>query len=105
MELFRTMSSAGPLPVVTHADYSLVGPSSAGLNPAQPGEPVIAWGTRDCSAPTITVGGLAATVIFSGRVEAGLCQLNVVVPSGSSGVSQLKISTSSSVYSLPVAPE
>ena len=105
MELFNFTSSAGSLPVITHADYSLVGPSSAGLVPAQPGEAVIAWGTGDCSTPTVMVSGRAANVIFSGRVEAGLCQLNFLVPSGSSGEDQLNISTSPSIYTLSVAPE
>ena len=73
--------------MITHADYSLVGPSSAGLIPAQPGEAVIAWGTRDCVNPTITVEGKAASVLFSGSVESGLCQINFLVPSGSSGES------------------
>ncbi len=104
LELFSSESSAGSLPLITHADYSLVGPSSAGLVPAQPGEAVIAWGTGDCVSPTITVGGKVAAVLSSGRVEAGLCQLNFLVPSGSSGESQLKISTSPNVYTLAVAP-
>ena len=105
MELFSFTSSAGSLPVITHANYSRVGPSSAGLVPAQPGEAVIAWGTGDCSTPAIMAGGEAATVLFAGRVDAGLCQFNFQVPSGSSGEEQLKISTSPSVYSLSVAPE
>jgi hypothetical protein len=42
--------------------------------PAQVGETVIGWGTGDCSSPTVTVSGRAASVIFPGRVEAGLCQ-------------------------------
>ena len=82
--------------VITHADYSLVGPSS----PAQPGEELIAWGTGDCATPTIAASGRAATVIFSGRVEPGLCQLNFLVPNGLSGASQLTISNSPSVYAL-----
>jgi uncharacterized protein (TIGR03437 family) len=105
MELFSSTSSAGSLPTITHANYSLVGPSSAGLIPAQPGEEVIAWGTGDCSNPIVTVRGKAATVVFSGWVEAGLCQLNFLVPSGSSGEDQLEISTSPSAYLLAVAPE
>jgi len=105
MELFSFTSSAGSLPLITHANYSLVGPSSAGLVPAQPGEDVIAWGTGDCSTPIVTASGETATVIFSGRVEAGLCQLNFLVPSGSSGQSQLKISTSQGLYTLSVAAE
>jgi len=103
LELFNFTSAAGSLPVITHGDYSLVGPASAGFVPAQAGETVIAWGTGDCAIPTVTVSGQAATVIFSGRVEAGLCQLNFRVPSGSGGEDQLRISTSPGVYTLSVA--
>jgi uncharacterized protein (TIGR03437 family) len=86
--------------VITHADYSLVGPSS----PAQPGEEVVAWGTGDCASPTITVAGNAAPVLYSGMAETGLCQLNFPVPRGTSGPSQLQISTSLNAYTLSVAP-
>jgi hypothetical protein len=78
--------------------------SSAGLAPAQPGEEVVAWGTGDCSTPTVMAGGKTANVIFSGRVEAGLCQVNFLIPSGVSGENQLTISTSPNVYTLWVAP-
>jgi uncharacterized protein (TIGR03437 family) len=104
LELFNFASSAGSLPVITHADYSLVGPSSAGLIPAQPGEAVTGWGTGDCLSPTITEDGQAAPVLYSGMEEAGLCQLNFLVAGGASGGSQLKISTSPNVYTLWVAP-
>jgi uncharacterized protein (TIGR03437 family) len=104
LELFSAASSGGSLPLITHADYSLVGPSSAGLIPAKPGEVVIAWGTGDCLSPAITVDGKAAPVLSSGRVAAGLCQLNFSLPIGPSGESQLKISTSPNVYTLAVAP-
>ena len=96
MELF----SDGSLPLITHADYSLVGPSS----PAQPGETVIAWGTGDCVSPSITVNGNAALVLSSARVNPGVCQLNFLIPAGSNGDSQLKISTSPNVYRLSVTP-
>jgi len=104
MELFGFTSSAGSLPIITHPDYSLVGPNGAGLIPAKPGETVIAWGTGDCSIPSLTAGGEFAAVVFSGRVSPGLCQLNFVVPSGLSGENQLRISTSPNPYVLWVAP-
>ncbi len=100
MELFGFTSSAGALPIVTHSDYSLVGPGSAGLNPAKPGETLIAWGTGDCAAPAISVGSASAAVIFSGRVAPGLCQINFSVPNGLSGANTLQISTSTSAYTL-----
>jgi len=103
MELFGFTSSAGPLPIITHADYSLVGPAAAGLTPAKPNETVIAWGTGDCSLPAVTVGGTGATVAFSGRVGPGLCQINFVVPNSSPGSSPLKLSTSPNLYSFWVS--
>jgi len=96
LELFSVAS----LPLITHADYTLVGPAS----PAQPGEVLLAWGTGDCLSPAITVNGNPAAVLSSGRVDPGLCQLKFFVPNGSSGESTLKISTSPNVYNLSVTP-
>ena len=104
MESFVFTSASGALPIVTHSDYSLVGPSSAGLNPAKPGEEVIAWGTGDCTLPSVTVGTTKATVPFSGQVAAGLCQINFSVPEGLSGSNPLQISSSTSPYVLWITP-
>ena len=103
MELFQFASSAGTLPILTHADYSLVGPASAGFVPAKPNETVLAWATGDCSTPTATVGGASASVIYSGRVEPGLCQVNFVVPGSAAGSTQLSFSTSPNAYTLWVS--
>jgi uncharacterized protein (TIGR03437 family) len=100
LELFQFTTSAGTLPIITHADYSLIGPASAGLVPAKPNETVIAWATGDCSTPTMTVGGASAIVAFSGRVEPGLCQINFLVPNAPAGNNQLTISTSPNTYNL-----
>jgi uncharacterized protein (TIGR03437 family) len=35
--------------------------------------------------PAVSIGGVSATVSFAGIVEAGLWQINVVVPSGLTG--------------------
>ena len=104
LELFSFASIGGSLPLITHADYSLVGPSSVGLTPAHPGETLIAWGTGDCLGPTITEDGKEAPVLYSGMPEAGLCQLNFLVATDATGESQLKISTSPNTYTLAVAP-
>ncbi|HKV39162.1 MAG TPA: hypothetical protein VJX67_08110, partial [Blastocatellia bacterium] len=100
VELFQFTTSAGTLPIVTHADYSLVGPVSAGLAPAKPNETVIAWATGDCSTHTVALGGISATVAFSGRVGPGLCQINFIVPNTPPGSSKLAISSSPNIYSL-----
>jgi len=59
-----------------------------GFGPTTP--PVPAGATYSGAAPvpvlpTVTIGGVPATVTFAGIVEAGLFQLNVVVPSAGSG--------------------
>jgi len=102
MELFTFSSGGATLPIVTHANYSLVGPASTGLMPAATGETLIAWGTGDCAAPAVTVGGSAASVVFSGRVAPGLCQVNFTVPQGVSGVVQLDLSSALNAYVLAV---
>ena len=104
MELFQFTSAVGTLPIVTHADYSLIGPASAGLIPAQPGEIVVAWGTGDCAAPLITLGGLSAGLVFSGRTGPGLCQINFTLPGGLTGANPLAISTSRVSNTLWTAP-
>jgi uncharacterized protein (TIGR03437 family) len=104
LELFQFTSSAGMLPITTHADYSLVGPTSAGLTPARPNETVIAWATGDCSTAAITVSASPAVVSFSGQVAPGLCQINFVVPGVAlPGNDPLSISSSPSSYNLWVS--
>jgi len=100
MELFGYNSSVGVLPVVTHVDYSAVGPRSVGFVPATSGETIIAWGTGDCTNPSITVGGRSAMVLFSGRTGPGLCQINFVVPVGLNDANQMTISSSPDTYTL-----
>ncbi len=103
MELFAFSTTAGVLPIVTHTDYSLVGPGSLGLVPAQPLETVVAWGTGYCRSAQVTVGGKAAAVVFSGVIAPGLCQINFQVPAGLSGAESLAISTSQNPYTLWLA--
>ena len=83
----------------THADGSLVGPSTTpGAAPAAPGETIVLYGTGFgvtnpaatnqlittalplVTMPTITIGGTATTPIFAGLTYAGLFQINVTVP-------------------------
>jgi uncharacterized protein (TIGR03437 family) len=106
MELFTFSSSAGVLPVVTHANANPVGPASAGLQPAKEGETVIAWGTGDCRTPKILIGGTAATVPFAGSTGIGLCQFNIVVPESIATVTgevTMALSTSPTSYQLAVS--
>lgn len=103
-ELFSyNLGGSGLLPVLTHQDYSLVGPGIAGFVPAKPGEPLIAWGTGECSNPTLMVGGKAAQILFAGRVAPGLCQTNFVVPDDVSGNTTLTIPPDPTNYILTVS--
>jgi uncharacterized protein (TIGR03437 family) len=93
----RTATSTDP--VIVHANNTLVTPSS----PAQPGEVLTIYGTgagklnhqpldgmaapasppaTTADTPTVTVGGAAATVPFSGLAPGfvGLLQINIQLP-------------------------
>jgi uncharacterized protein (TIGR03437 family) len=83
-----------------HLDYSLLGPASlsSAFTPAQPGETIILYGTGFGlpstpliagsalqsgvlpALPTVTIGGLPATVVYAGVVSPGTYQFNVTVP-------------------------
>ncbi len=89
------------------AGYDIIGPSGAFPFPSRPvktGEililfgvgfgptnpPVLAGQLFSGAAPSVTtpqifIGGMPATVLFAGIVEAGLFQFNVVVPNAGSG--------------------
>ncbi len=88
--------------VATHANGSLVGPTSTttGATPAAPGETIVLYGTGFgvtnpaapegklittpltlATLPAITIGGTdAGQVAFAGLIDAGLYQINVTVP-------------------------
>ena len=91
-----------------HADGSLLGPSSLSVpgytfTPAKPGETVLVYangfgatnvplvaGSSTQSGtltptPTVTIGGVTATLSFAGLVSPGLFQFNVVIPLNAPG--------------------
>jgi len=93
--------------ILTAAGYDLVGPSntfSYATRPVKPGETLVLYGVGfgptspavlagqvySGSAPTnnkvsITIGGVAANVSYSGITEEGLYQFNLTVPNAPSG--------------------
>jgi len=92
-----------PYVTATHADYSIIGPTSlfTGLStPASVGETVVLWtsgfglpkdtltpGSNTQSSPlptlpTCQINNASATVAYAGVVSPGLYQLNVVIPNG-----------------------
>jgi uncharacterized protein (TIGR03437 family) len=104
---FFTFDNGKYVAALHNSNYSYVGAPSliAGATPAQPGEVVLLYGTgfgpTDPATPAnqlaasgtanplpansvqITIGGVAADVIFGGRIAgAGLYQFDVTVPSG-----------------------
>ena len=85
--IFQFSIGGQQLPVATHADYSVIGPTTSNLKPAQGGETIILWCTgwnQGAANPAITIGGSPAAVAYygpSGGVP-GLCQINTVVPPG-----------------------
>ena len=112
-------------PGTTGGGYDIIGPTGIlpyPSRPVRPGETVILYGVgfgpttqavpagqlfsgaANCTTlPQVTIGGVNATVSFAGIVEAGLYQLNVIVPNLGSGDQPLKatiggVSTQSNVF-------
>jgi len=103
--------NGGPYAAATHADGSLIGPTSLypdATTPATPGEIVVLYangfgptstplvsgsnvqGGTLPQPPAVTIGGLPAAVLFAGLVAPGQFQFNVVIPPGAqSGDNQL----------------
>ena len=105
-------NSAGNLPAVQHADFSMVTSSS----PAQIGETLLVYltglgqvdsGGNATNAITASIGGVPATIQFAGTSSAkgGSYQMNVTVPSGiSPGTAYLSISGPDSLNSSTLLP-
>ena len=62
-------------------------------NPQYPDGQIIQTALPLVPAPHITIGGVAATVMYAGLVEAGVYQINVMVPPLPSGDALLVLST------------
>jgi uncharacterized protein (TIGR03437 family) len=94
--------NGGPYVAATHANGSLLGPTSlypGSATPAKPGETIVLYGngfgatsipvvsgsiTQSgalSALPVIKIGGAAAAVSFAGLVSPGEYQFNVIVPS------------------------
>ena len=99
-----------------HGDGSLIGPASLSVpgytfRPAQPGETVLLFanGFGPTSAavvsgsstqsgtltplPSVTIGGVIATVGFAGLISPGLFQFNVTIPNNVAGVEEPIVAT------------
>lgn len=112
---FSLFSGKYPAAIVSNANgYDNIGPPGAfsfPTRPVQAGETVTLFGggfgptnpavqagqlfsgAAPCvMTPQVTIGGMQATVVFAGLVEAGLYQLNVIVPNAGSGDQPLQAS-------------
>jgi uncharacterized protein (TIGR03118 family) len=79
--------------VSTHANGTVTGPTtliSGVTTPVRPGETIALYGTGfaitapgvgAAALPSVTIGGIPATVTFAGLIDPGISQINVVVPS------------------------
>ena len=112
----------GPYVAATHADGSLLGPTSlypGASTPAKPGETVVLYATGFGQTsvpvmsgaatqsgtlsppPVIAIGGVAASVSYAGLVSPGLFQFNVVVPSGAASGDNAVTATLNGVEAAP----
>jgi uncharacterized protein (TIGR03118 family) len=78
--------------VSTHTNGTVTGPATlipGATTPVHAGETIALYGTGftintpgvgTAALPTVTIGGLQATVTFAGQIDAGISQINVVVP-------------------------
>jgi len=77
--------------VSAHSNGTVTGPTTiAGATPVKAGETISLYGTGftvntpgvgAATLPTVTIGGLPATVTFGGLIDLGIYQVNVIVPS------------------------
>jgi uncharacterized protein (TIGR03437 family) len=106
--------NGGPYAAAVHAAGGLIGPATlypGSTTPAAPGETILLYangfgptstpltaGSSSQSGtlsplPTVTIGGITATVLFAGLVFPGEFQFNVVVPANAPGGDQSIVAT------------
>jgi uncharacterized protein (TIGR03118 family) len=78
--------------VSTHTNGTVTGPTTlipGATTPVKAGETIALYGTGftvntpgvgAAALPSVTIGGVTATVTFAGQIDAGITQINVVVP-------------------------
>jgi uncharacterized protein (TIGR03437 family) len=97
--------------VSTHSNGTVTGPTGlipGETSPVTPGETIALYGTgftvnTPVALPIVTIGGLTATVTFVGQIDAGIIQINVVVPSTLASGDQAVVATMSGQQSQPNA--
>lgn len=90
-------------PVKAGETLVLYGVGFGPTTPAVPAGQVFSGAAASVTKPVVTIGGTPATVSFAGIVQAGLYQINIVVPSAGTGDKLLQatvggMSTPANVY-------
>ncbi len=79
-------------PVKPGETLSLYGVGFGPTNPPVPAGKVFSGAAASLTNPSVTIGGVNATVTFAGIIEAGLFQVNVIVPNAGTGDQLLQAS-------------
>jgi len=77
-----TLYAGASTPAAPGETITIFGTGFGPTNPAITNGAIVAAPQAVMTAPTVTIGGVTATVVYAGLVSAGVYQLNVVVPSG-----------------------
>jgi uncharacterized protein (TIGR03118 family) len=75
-----TLYAGASTPAAPGETITIFGTGFGPTNPAFTNGAIVAAPLTVATAPTVTIGGLAATVVYAGLVSAGVYQLDVVVP-------------------------
>jgi uncharacterized protein (TIGR03118 family) len=75
-----TLYSGASTPALPGETITIFGTGFGPTNPAISNGTIVAAPLTVVTAPTVTIGGIAATVAYAGLVSAGVYQLDVVVP-------------------------
>jgi uncharacterized protein (TIGR03437 family) len=77
-----TLYAGASTPAAPGETITIFGTGFGPTNPAITNGAIVAAPQAVVTAPTVTIGGVTATVVYAGLVSAGVYQLNVVVPPG-----------------------
>jgi uncharacterized protein (TIGR03118 family) len=77
-----TLYAGASTPAAPGETITIFGTGFGPTNPAITNGTIVAAPLAVVTAPTVTIGGVAATVVYAGLVSAGVYQLDVVVPAG-----------------------
>jgi uncharacterized protein (TIGR03118 family) len=77
-----TLYAGASTPAAPGETITIYGTGFGPTNPAITNGTIVAVPLTVATAPTVTIGGVTATVVYAGLVSAGVYQLNVIVPAG-----------------------